>query len=115
MSVRVTVEEVDWPLPVAIEETRVLSGSPEASTLVLHDDGNTQLGMWRVTKGEFSTRHVGYVEAVTILRGRGRLISEAGEPTELAPGVVAVLESGWSGRWVVEETIIKSYAVLNDR
>lgn len=114
MTIQTSVDTADWPTPVAIEAHRVVSGSPEASTLVLHDDGRTQLGLWRVTEGEFTTRHDDYVESLAIQRGRGRLVSDAGDVIELFPGVVAVTEPGWCGRWVVEEAIVKSYAVVND-
>jgi uncharacterized cupin superfamily protein len=109
---RTHFDDVPWPEAERIATDRVLSGSPEASTLVLHKDDRCETGVWRVTPGEFTTVHEGYVEAVTITAGRGRLIDDEGTVTELTPGTVAVLENGWRGRWAVDETIVKSYAVI---
>jgi uncharacterized cupin superfamily protein len=106
------VDDVAWPGAQPIASERVLSGSPQANTVVLYKDERSELGLWQISPGEFTTAHQGYVESVTIASGRGRLIHDDGTVTELGPGSVAVLEEGWAGRWVVEETIVKSYAVI---
>jgi uncharacterized cupin superfamily protein len=105
-------DDVTWPEGQPIASERVLSGAPRASTVVLHKDERCEVGLWQVSPGEFTTVHQGYVESVTIASGRGRLVHDDGTVTELGPGSVAVLEEGWAGRWVVEETIVKSYAVI---
>ncbi|GAA1134551.1 cupin domain-containing protein [Nocardioides aquiterrae] len=107
------LDDVAWPEAQPIAPERVLSGSPRANTVVLHKDERSELGLWQISPGEFTTVHQGYVEAVTIASGRGRLIHENGTVTHLRPGSVAVLEEGWAGRWVVEETIVKCYAVVS--
>jgi uncharacterized cupin superfamily protein len=106
------LDDVAWPEAQPIAPERVLSGSPRANTVVLHKDEHSELGLWQISPGEFTTVHRGYVESVTIASGRGRLVHDDGTVTELGPGSVAVLEEGWAGRWVVEETIVKSYAVI---
>lgn len=106
------LESVTWPADEAIATHRVLNGAPVASTLTLHDDSESELGMWRVTEGEFTTLHQGYTEFITILQGSGKLIHDDGTVLDLAPGTVAVLKDGWSGRWVIEEALTKSYAIV---
>jgi uncharacterized protein len=106
------LDDVAWPEAQAIASERVLKGSPQANTVVLYKDERSELGLWQISPGEFTTVHQGYVESVTIASGRGRLVHDDGTVTELRPGSVAVLEEGWAGRWVVEETIVKSYAVI---
>jgi uncharacterized cupin superfamily protein len=105
-------DDVVWPEAHPIASERVISGSPQANTLVLFKDERSELGLWQISPGVFTTIHDGYVESVTIASGRGRLVHDDGTVTELRPGSVAVLEQGWAGRWVVEETIVKSYAVI---
>ena len=110
---RLTLTDIDWPEAVAIAPERVLDGAPVASTVVVEDDPGHQLGLWRVSPGEFTTDHAGYVEYIHILEGCGRLIDEAGISTDLAPGVTVLMQPGWKGRWVVEQTITKVYTIVN--
>ncbi len=106
---------VEWPEAVAIAAERLIAGTPEASTLVLDAEGPAEVGLWRVSEGEFTTVHEGYDEYITILAGRGRLIAEDGEVLELSPGVSAYTEDGYRGRWVIDEPLVKSYAVIPTR
>lgn len=107
-----TLDTVSWSAAEPIAVDRVHSGAPEASTAVLHEDDRSQVGFWRVTAGEFTTRHQGYVEFITVLEGRGALVHEDGTRIELGPGTVTVLPDGWAGRWEVNEALTKSYAVV---
>ncbi|SJM64506.1 cupin domain-containing protein [Gulosibacter sp. 10] len=113
-AIALSLNDVEWPAAEAIASDRVRSGSPEASTLVLHEGSGRQVGLWTVSPGEFTTDHTGYVEYVHIIQGRGRLVDEAGNAIELRPGITVLMESGWKGRWVVEEQITKSFTVLDD-
>jgi len=106
------ISSISWPADQRIAEHRVLSGTPGASTVVMHRDPNSELGLWRVSPGEFTTIHSGYTEFISISSGRGQLIHDDGTVLELGPGTVAVLNDGWSGRWVIERTLIKSYAIV---
>lgn len=112
-AMRLVTGDVTWPESTAIAADRVISGSPRASTLVLHESGACQLGLWNVTEGEFTTDHAGYVEYIHILGGRGRLVDLDGNVTHLSAGVTVLMDEGWNGRWVVEETISKSYMTVN--
>lgn len=112
-AVRVDLASVDWPAQVAISEERVLNGEPSASTLVLEQTDAYELGLWRITPGEFTTRHDGYLEYITVIDGAGQLIDDNGTVTALRPGTTVMMQPGWHGRWVVTETLTKAYAVLN--
>jgi uncharacterized cupin superfamily protein len=105
----------DWPTAVAIPPQRILSGSPAASLIVLSASSGSELGLWRVTEGEFTTAHDGYVEFITILSGDGELVHDDGTVTVLGPGVVMWMADGWTGRWIVREPIVKSYTTITSR
>jgi uncharacterized cupin superfamily protein len=79
---------------------------------VLFTDGKTELGLWRVSPGEFSTVHQGYEEFISVLEGEGELIHDDGSRITLKPGTVLILENGWSGRWSIKSTLVKSYAIV---
>lgn len=108
---RVAASSIDWPEPVAIADDRVLAGSPVARTLVLHDEPTHQMGMWNITAGEFTTDHVGYLEFIHIIDGKGQLIAEDGTTTDLESGVTVLMQPGWKGRWSVLDTITKVYTI----
>lgn len=110
---RFTTDTLTWPEPAAIAPERILAGSPVASTVVLHDADGYQLGLWRVSEGSFVTDHAGYLEYIHILEGRGQLIDDEGTVAALEPGVTVLMNAGWKGRWVVEETIVKTYTMVN--
>jgi uncharacterized cupin superfamily protein len=102
----------DWPTAVAIPAQRIVSGSPAASLIVLSASSGSEVGLWRVTEGEFTTAHDGYVEFITILSGDGDLVHDDGTVTVLGPGVVMWMADGWTGRWIVREPIVKSYTTI---
>ncbi|MBX3094032.1 MAG: DUF861 domain-containing protein [Cryobacterium sp.] len=105
--------DIEWPEPAAFAPERVLSGNPVTSTVVVEDASGHQLGLWRVEPGEFTTDHVGYIEYIHILSGTGRLVDDAGTVTELGPEVTVLMPSGWKGRWVVDDTIVKVYTIIH--
>lgn len=109
----VLIHNADWPATQPVDRHRVLSGAPETRTLVLHRDTRVELGLWKATRGEFTTVRQGCIEFITLESGRGQLIHDNGEVIELRPDTVVVLEDGWAGRWIVEETIVKTYAIIS--
>lgn len=110
---QIDIARADWPEPVEIAAERVIAGTPVASTLVLEDGASYQLGLWRVTSGEFHTDHAGYLEYIHIVTGSGQLVDQAGAVTELSPGKTVLMQPGWKGRWLVNETITKVYTIIN--
>jgi len=112
MTLALTLADAQWPAAEAIPADRVLSGSPEAKTLVLRSDERSETGLWQCSPGTFSTIRDGYSEFIHIISGSGELISDDGTTYVLKPGLIISLDDGWSGRWVITETVTKSYAVV---
>jgi uncharacterized cupin superfamily protein len=110
---RFEASAIDWPDDVAIAAERVIAGSPTASTFTIEATSAHQVGLWRVTPGEFLTDHTGYTEYIHVLAGAGRLIDDGGAVLDLGPGVTVLMQPGWKGRWVVHATITKVYTVIN--
>lgn len=110
---RIDLDSTRWPAAEDIAPGRVLTGRPSASTLILEDVNGRQLGLWRVTPGEFVTDHTGYLEYIHIISGSGTLIADDGHVTGLEPGVTVLMQPGWKGRWVVDQTITKVFTVVN--
>lgn len=113
MTTRIELSNTDWPAAEAIASHRVLNGAPEASTFVTSSLPTGETGLWRVSEGEFTTAHSGYVEHIHIIEGEGELVHENGEVIALGPGVTVTMEDGWTGRWVIRKPLVKAYAVLN--
>lgn len=109
---RIDPRDIVWPAPVAIAQDRLIRGTPQASTVILEDESTHQLGLWQVSPGEFTTDHVGYTEYIHIISGSGALISDDREVTPLIPGVSVLMHSGWKGRWVVNDAIVKAYTTI---
>lgn len=102
----------DWPAAEAVEQHRIVAGSPRTSSISVHQDGRSHAGLWRVSPGEFTTARRGQTEFITILEGTGRLVRESGETTELYPGAFAVMEDGWTGRWVIDTDLVKTFVTV---
>lgn len=105
--------DVSWPEFVAIPEAKVLTGTPETSTVVITESQRGQMGLWQVTPGSFTTDHTGYIEYIHILSGTGRLVSETGTVTELGAGSTTVMPVGWKGRWEIDTTLTKVFTILH--
>lgn len=108
---RNVASETEWPPHEPIASHRVISGTPVASTVVTGASGESEVGLWRVTEGEFTTDHVGYVEFMHIVEGNGELVHEDGKVLALTPGTTITM-GDWRGRWVVRTPIVKAYAIL---
>lgn len=104
---------VAWPQPVPIAPERVIHGAPAAETVILQDSLGHQLGLWRVSAGEFTTDHPDYVEYIHIVEGTGQLIDDQGTVTDLTAGTTVLMPAGWKGRWLVTERITKVYTIIS--
>lgn len=107
-------DSLNWPALQPVDAVRVVAGSPETSAIALHDLPHCRFGLWRATEGAFSTDHAGYTEFIHIVGGRGRLVGDDTVVTELVPGASVVIPSGWTGRWEIDQTLVKTYAVIPD-
>jgi hypothetical protein len=103
---------VEWPEAQCIPADRILKGAPAAQTLVTARSGAGESGLWRVTEGEFTTVHEGYIEFVHIIEGEGELVHDNGEIWKLSPGVTITMDDGWRGRWIIRQPLVKAYAIL---
>ena len=106
----VLVRDAPWPSPT--EVTAPVDGRPCASLLPLVDDGLRSAGLWRCTRGAFRSDHTGYVEVMHVVEGVAELRGDDGTTWRVSPGTVLVVPDGWIGTWVVEETVVKSYAIF---
>lgn len=112
MSIAIDVNTVEWPEPTPIEASRVLSGTPVASTVSLRSDDTGDVGVWRCSPGEFTAVRDGVTEFVHIIAGRGKLVHDDGTTYELHPGVTFSVDNGWTGRWLIEEQLTKAYSLI---
>uniref|UniRef100_A0A6V0GSL7 (S)-ureidoglycine aminohydrolase cupin domain-containing protein n=1 Tax=Zooxanthella nutricula TaxID=1333877 RepID=A0A6V0GSL7_9DINO len=86
-------------------------GNPQVSTR-LFDKGNTMgTGLWECTPGSWSITRDS-TESFLVLKGAATLYDSDGAlRVKLRPGVWHTTPAGWSGRWVVEETLRKLFVV----
>lgn len=104
-------DSATWPEGQPIADARVIAGSPTTSTIAMDHKDDRKFGLWRATPGAFTTDHAGYTEFIHVVEGRGRLVSDQEVITELRPGTSVVIPSGWRGRWEIDQTLTKIYAV----
>lgn len=112
MTAYINGTDVDWPQPQEIPTDRVITGAPAAQTLVTASTATGESGLWRVTEGEFTTVHDGYVEFIHIVEGEGDLVHDDGTVWPLTPGTTITMVDGWRGRWVIRRPLVKTYAIL---
>lgn len=104
--------DTKWPDAERISDERVITGTPAAQTVVTSSTDAGETGLWRVTEGEFTTVHEGYVEFIHIVEGAGELVHDDGTMLNLEPGVTVTMADGWRGRWVIRQPLVKTYAIL---
>lgn len=109
----IELEQIAWPEPAPVPTERVVTGTPETTTMLISKTDNDQMGLWKVTDGSFDTDHTGYVEFIHIVQGQGRLISKTGEVTELNAGITTLIPEGWKGRWEIDETLTKIFTIIS--
>jgi len=102
----------DAPWPEATPLPRPLAGEPCARLLPLVDDGHKSAGLWSCSPGAFRSDHTGYVEFMHVTAGRAELRGDDGTVWPVSPGTLLVVPDGWTGAWVIEETVVKSYAIF---
>lgn len=91
--------------------SRVISGSPQASELILHQDASTEIGAWEVTPGAFHSSKVGASEFMYFLSGAGSITRESGEIVPIAAGNYVSLPDGSHVVWDVTQTTRKLYII----
>lgn len=108
---------VDWnDLATAVlgdspDPARILSGSPQASELILHQDERTEIGVWEITPGGFRSSKIGVSEFMYFLSGSGTITRESGEVVMIEAGAYVSLPDGSEVVWNVHETTRKLYII----
>lgn len=99
-------------LPAAGQRAGADSGDPQLGLRVIDTLGNGNVGIWECQPGGWPVKDRVDTEACYILSGKATITDGAtGTAHTLATGSFLVLPVGWSGRWDVEETIRKVYAI----
>ncbi len=97
----------DWgPLSEATGDPMQTSGH----TLWSGDDG-AEAGVWQCTPGP-STWELEQNEFVHVLSGSMTITPTGGEPFEAGPGSTFVVPVGWTGDWLIHETVRKLYVLF---
>ena len=96
------------PKPTSLSE-----GQEEASLqLWVSDDGNTKIGVWECTPGEFTANRSTEAEYCHILFGTASVRNDDGTGCrEIGPGDLLILPLGWKGNWTIHEHIRKLYVL----
>ncbi len=97
------------PKGSAVPPDRLISGSPMASSLQIHEESGTSCGLWEVTPGEFVSVKNDTVEIMHFLSGEGVIEHPDGQETEITPGAVVRVGPNWRGVWRVRRTARKFY------
>ena len=107
----VHVADVDLE-PDPLDPESILDGAPEAFNRVVweSDDGRVIRGVWQMTPGTASDTEAN--EMFVVISGRATITPEGGEPFDVGPGDLGVLEEGARTTWVVHETLRKAYQIL---
>ena len=88
------------------------TGAPMTTAGVsLWEDGEASAGIWECSPGPSHwtlTTH----EVIHLVAGRMTVTPDGGQAVEMAAGDVAVFPMGWSGTWLIHETVRKVYAIF---
>ena len=94
-----------------LDPASVLEGTPEAFNRVVweSEDGTVIRGVWQMTPGTATDTEAN--EMFVVVSGRATITPEGGEPFDVGPGDLGVLEEGARTTWVVHETLRKAYQI----
>ena len=98
--------------PDPLDPASILDGAPEAFNHVVweSDDGRVIRGVWQMTPGTAADTEAN--EMFVVISGRATIMPDGGEPYDVGPGDLGVLEEGARTTWVVHETLRKAYQIL---
>ena len=98
--------------PDPLDPSTVVAGSPEAFNRVVweSEDGRVIRGVWQMTPGTATDTEAN--EMFVVIAGRATITPDGGEPFDVGPGDLGVLEEGARTTWVVQETLRKAYQII---
>jgi uncharacterized protein len=88
------------------------SGSPTTRSRTLYERGPIACGVWECTPGGWSIEDRPNTEIIQVVRGLATLTDADGTRHDLVAGSVHVLPKGWSGRWLITETLRKVWVTI---
>ena len=84
----------------------------ESSRTIWESAEGIRSGVWEVTPGTFSSTRPGYHEMCQIVSGRATIVEPDGTTFEIRAGSLFITPEGWSGKWIVHETLRKAWVVI---
>ena len=93
--------------------TSLTEGQKEAALqLWVSEDGQTKIGVWECTPGEFTADRSTVAEYCHIISGSASVRDHDGSGArDLGPRDLLVLPLGWKGNWTIHEHIRKLYVL----
>jgi uncharacterized cupin superfamily protein len=88
------------------------AGDPVESMLLLHDDGEVQVGIWECTPGSFPSQRDGISEVMSFVSGDATVTDADGTAHEVRAGVVMHVPDGWRGAWEIRTTVRKTFTII---
>lgn len=94
------------------KETAQTPGQTESSRTVWESAEGIRSGVWEVTPGTFRSTRPEYHEMCQIVAGRATIVEDDGTSREIGPGSLFITPEGWTGTWIVHETLRKVWVVI---
>ena len=93
--------------------TTLTKGQKEAALqLWVSDDGDTKIGVWECTPGEFTADRSTIAEYCHIISGSASIRNDDGtDSRDLGPGDLLILPLGWKGTWTIHKHVRKLYVL----
>lgn len=94
--------------------TTLTPGQQEATASIYTSPaGDTDIGIWECTPGEFTADRSGMAEYCQILSGSATIKdAEGGISVTLGPNDFLALPKGWKGSWVIHSHVRKLYYLI---
>ncbi len=100
------------PIESDLDGWKKIDGNPTMKTWIEYTsaDGSMISGWWSATPG---TYHATYAapEYVHMIEGEITITPDGGRPVKIGPGDAFVVESDFSGTWVIEKEVFKHFTI----